>query len=225
MDSTQKSNSEFSNDEDLEESPPHHHSLHDITDITDDIECDDEVISHQHTQSLDHVDSHYGIGTQRSEIKDSHNLDQTTSSDGEINVRNTRERHKQHKRQRKKVHKATVDENSLHKTRFHGGGNCFSEDLEEEGDNIDQQVAPAYENLLNGDQRRESIFMETMEDYMRRLDKHSHQEQTLAPSEQKSVAAPAFKTEVLERGGNRKWSMGATRKSMYALKAVLRMFS
>lgn len=65
--------------------------------------------------------------------------------------------------------------------------------------------------------------METMEDYMRRLDKHSHQEQTLAPSEQKS--APAFKTEVLERGGNRKWSMGATRKSMYALKAVLRMFS
>lgn len=59
----------------------------------------------------------------------------------------------------------------------------------------------------------------------RRLDKHSHQEQTLAPSEQKSVAAPAFKTEVLERGGNRKWSMGATRKSMYALKAVLRMFS
>lgn len=67
--------------------------------------------------------------------------------------------------------------------------------------------------------------METMEDYMRRLDKHSHQEQTLAPSEQKSVAAPAFKTEVLERGGNRKWSMGATRKSMYALKAVLRMFS
>lgn len=152
-------------------------------------------------------------------------MDQTTSSDGEINVRNTRERHKQHKRQRKKAHKATVDENSLHKTRFHGGGNCFSEDLEEEGDNIDQQVAPAYENLLNGDQRRESIFMETMEDYMRRLDKHSHQEQTLAPSEQKSVAAPAFKTEVLERGGNRKWSMGATRKSMYALKAVLRMFS
>lgn len=111
MDSTQKSISEFSNDEDLEESPPHHHSLHDITDITDDIECDDEVISHQHTQSLDHVDSHYGIGTQRSEIKDSHNLDQTTSSDGEINVRNTRERHKQHKRQRKKAHKATVDEN------------------------------------------------------------------------------------------------------------------
>lgn len=113
---------------------------------------------------------------------------------------------------------------SLHKTRFHGGGNCFSEDLEEEGDNIDQQVAPAYENLLNGDQRRESIFMETMEDYMKRLDKHSHQEQTLAASEQKSVAAPAFKTEVLERRGSRKWSMGATRKSMYALKAVLRMF-
>lgn len=111
MDSTQKSISEFSNDEDLEESPPHHHSLHDITDITDDIECDDEVISHQHTQSLDHVDSHYGKGMQRSEIKDSHNLDQTTSSDGEINVRNTRERHKQHKRQRKKAHKATVDEN------------------------------------------------------------------------------------------------------------------
>eukprot|EP00105_Crassostrea_gigas_P035085 XP_019919233.1 PREDICTED: ras and EF-hand domain-containing protein homolog isoform X5 [Crassostrea gigas] len=111
MDSTKESISEFSNDEDLEESPPHHHSLHDITDITDDIECDDEVISHQHTQSLDHVDSHYGIGTQRSEIKDSHNLDQTTSSDGEINVRNTRERHKQHKRQRKKAHKATVDEN------------------------------------------------------------------------------------------------------------------
>lgn len=90
MDSTKESISEFSNDEDLEESPPHHHSLHDITDITDDIECDDEVISHQHTQSLDHVDSHYGIGTQRSEMKDSHNLDQTTSSDGEINVRNTR---------------------------------------------------------------------------------------------------------------------------------------
>nr|XP_034321308.1 ras and EF-hand domain-containing protein homolog isoform X7 [Crassostrea gigas] len=111
MDSTKESISEFSNDEDLEESSPHHHSLHDITDITDDIECDDEVISHQHTQSLDHVDSHYGIGTQRSEIKDSHNLDQTTSSDGEINVRNTRERHKQHKRQRKKAHKATVDEN------------------------------------------------------------------------------------------------------------------
>uniref|UniRef100_K1Q7W3 RAS and EF-hand domain-containing-like protein n=1 Tax=Magallana gigas TaxID=29159 RepID=K1Q7W3_MAGGI len=86
MDSTKESISEFSNDEDLEESPPHHHSLHDITDITDDIECDDEVISHQHTQSLDHVDSHYGIGTQR-------------------------ERHKQHKRQRKKAHKATVDEN------------------------------------------------------------------------------------------------------------------
>ncbi|XP_052706390.1 EF-hand calcium-binding domain-containing protein 4B-like isoform X3 [Crassostrea angulata] len=113
MDSTKESVSEFSNDEDLEESPPHHHSLHDITDITDDIECDDEVISHQHTQSLDHVDSHYGIGTQRSEIKDSHNLDQTTSSDGEINVRNTRERHKQHKRQRKKAHKATVDENRV----------------------------------------------------------------------------------------------------------------
>eukprot|EP00105_Crassostrea_gigas_P035084 XP_019919232.1 PREDICTED: ras and EF-hand domain-containing protein homolog isoform X4 [Crassostrea gigas] len=113
MDSTKESISEFSNDEDLEESPPHHHSLHDITDITDDIECDDEVISHQHTQSLDHVDSHYGIGTQRSEIKDSHNLDQTTSSDGEINVRNTRERHKQHKRQRKKAHKATVDENRV----------------------------------------------------------------------------------------------------------------
>lgn len=90
MDSTQESISKFSNDEDLEESPPHHHSLHDITDITDDIECDDEVISHQHTQSLDHVDSHYGIGIERSEIKDSHNLDQTTSSDGEINVRNTR---------------------------------------------------------------------------------------------------------------------------------------
>nr|XP_034321312.1 ras and EF-hand domain-containing protein homolog isoform X8 [Crassostrea gigas] len=113
MDSTKESISEFSNDEDLEESSPHHHSLHDITDITDDIECDDEVISHQHTQSLDHVDSHYGIGTQRSEIKDSHNLDQTTSSDGEINVRNTRERHKQHKRQRKKAHKATVDENRV----------------------------------------------------------------------------------------------------------------
>ncbi|XP_065941941.1 EF-hand calcium-binding domain-containing protein 4B isoform X6 [Magallana gigas] len=111
MDSTKESISEFSNDEDLEESPPHHHSLHDITDITDDIECDDEVISHQHTQSLDHVDSHYGKGIERSEIKDSHNLDQTTSSDGEINVRNTRERHKQHKRQRKKAHKATVDEN------------------------------------------------------------------------------------------------------------------
>lgn len=90
MDSTKESISEFSNDEDLEESPPHHHSLHDITDITDDIECDDEVISHQHTQSLDHVDSHFGIGIERSEIKDSHNLDQTTSSDGEINVRNTR---------------------------------------------------------------------------------------------------------------------------------------
>lgn len=90
MDSTQEFISEFSNDEDLEESPPHHHSLHDITDITDDIECDDEAISHQHTQSLDHVDSHYGIGAQRSEVKDSHNLEQTTSSDGEINVRNTR---------------------------------------------------------------------------------------------------------------------------------------
>lgn len=90
MDSTQESISEFSNDEDLEESPPHRHSLHDITDITDDIECDDEVISHQHAQSLDHVDSHYGIETQRSEVKDGHNLDQTTSSDGEINVRNTR---------------------------------------------------------------------------------------------------------------------------------------
>ncbi|XP_078332284.1 EF-hand calcium-binding domain-containing protein 4B-like isoform X5 [Crassostrea virginica] len=111
IDSTQESISEFSNDEDLVDSAPHHHSLHDITGITDDIECDDEVISHQHTQSLDHVDSHYGIGIKGSEVMESQNLDQTTSSDGEINVRNPRERHKQHKRQRKKAHKSTVDEN------------------------------------------------------------------------------------------------------------------
>ncbi|XP_061175177.1 EF-hand calcium-binding domain-containing protein 4B-like isoform X2 [Saccostrea echinata] len=109
MDSTQESISEFSNDEDLEKSQPHHHSLHDITDITDDIECDDDVMTTQLTQSLDHVDSHYGIGVQGSEVFDSR--DQTTSSDGEINVRSTRQRHKQHKRQRKKGHKAVVDEN------------------------------------------------------------------------------------------------------------------
>ena len=90
IDSTQESISEFSNDEDLVDSAPHHHSLHDITGITDDIECDDEVISHQHTQSLDHVDSHYGIGIKGSEVTESQNLDQTTSSDGEINVRNPR---------------------------------------------------------------------------------------------------------------------------------------
>ncbi|XP_062606448.1 EF-hand calcium-binding domain-containing protein 4B-like isoform X2 [Saccostrea cucullata] len=111
MDSTQESISEFSNDEDLEQSQPHHHSLHDITDIADDIECDDDVMTTQHTQSLDHVDSHYGIGGQGSQVTESQNRDQTTSSDGEINVRSSRQRHKQHKRQRKKGQKAVVDEN------------------------------------------------------------------------------------------------------------------
>lgn len=213
IDSTQESISEFSNDEDLVDSAPHHHSLHDITGITDDIECDDEVISHQHTQSLDHVDSHYGIGINGSEVKESQNLDQTTSSDGEINVRNPRERHKQHKRQRKKAHKSTVDENR--------------EDLEEDGDNIDQQVAADYETLYDRDQRKESIFMETMEDYMKRLDRHSCPEQQLAPNEQTlaTTSIPNIQTENLEKGANLQFSMGDTAMAMYALNAVLRLLS
>ncbi|XP_078332280.1 EF-hand calcium-binding domain-containing protein 4B-like isoform X2 [Crassostrea virginica] len=202
IDSTQESISEFSNDEDLVDSAPHHHSLHDITGITDDIECDDEVISHQHTQSLDHVDSHYGIGIKGSEVMESQNLDQTTSSDGEINVRNPRERHKQHKRQRKKAHKSTVDENR--------------EDLEEDGDNIDQQVAAAYEKLYDRDQRKESIFMETMEDYMKRLDRHSCPEQQLALNEQTlaTTSTPKIQTEKLEKRANLQFSVGDTAMAM-----------
>ncbi|XP_055996109.1 EF-hand calcium-binding domain-containing protein 4B-like isoform X5 [Ostrea edulis] len=111
MGSTQDSISELSNDEDLEESHPHHHSLHNISNIIDDIECDDDVITQLHTKSYDHVDSHYGIGMQGSEVIESHNLDQITSSDGEINVRSARQRHKLYKRQRKKDQKAAVDEN------------------------------------------------------------------------------------------------------------------
>lgn len=150
-------------------------------------------------------------------------MDQTTSSDGEINVRNPRERHKQHKRQRKKAHKSTVDENSGHK----GDGNCFREDLEEDGDNIDQQVAAAYEKLYDRDQRKESIFMETMEDYMKRLDRHSCPERQLAPNEQTlaTTSIPNIQTENLEKGANLQFSMGDTAMAMYALNAVLRLLS
>lgn len=140
-------------------------------------------------------------------------MDQTTSSDGEINVRNPRERHKQHKRQRKKAHKSTVDENR--------------EDLEEDGDNIDQQVAADYETLYDRDQRKESIFMETMEDYMKRLDRHSCPEQQLALNEQTlaTTSTPKIQTEKLEKRANLQFSVGDTAMAMYAMNAVLRLLS
>ncbi|XP_055996105.1 EF-hand calcium-binding domain-containing protein 4B-like isoform X2 [Ostrea edulis] len=204
MGSTQDSISELSNDEDLEESHPHHHSLHNISNIIDDIECDDDVITQLHTKSYDHVDSHYGIGMQGSEVIESHNLDQITSSDGEINVRSARQRHKLYKRQRKKDQKAAVDENSVHNTISTGDGNCFSNDIEEDGDNIDQQVAAAYENLYDSNQRRESIFMETMEDYMKRLNEHSqgNQESECHPPLNNTEFAAEKDEKILEKGHN-----------------------
>ncbi|XP_061175202.1 EF-hand calcium-binding domain-containing protein 4B-like isoform X5 [Saccostrea echinata] len=223
MDSTQESISEFSNDEDLEKSQPHHHSLHDITDITDDIECDDDVMTTQLTQSLDHVDSHYGIGVQGSEVFDSR--DQTTSSDGEINVRSTRQRHKQHKRQRKKGHKAVVDENSVHNTTVTGDGSYFSDDIEEDGDNIDQQVASAYENLFGGSEKRESIFVETIEDYMKHLDQHSprHQKTKHLVTMTATEVLTENDEEIQERGCGLQFPLSSDMLPVYGLKASLRI--
>ena len=116
---------------------------------------------------------------------------------------------------------------SGHKTRTSGDGNCYREDLEEDGDNIDQQVAAAYEKLYDRDQRKESIFMETMEDYMKRLDRPSCPEQQLAPNEQTlaTTSTPYIQTENLEKGANRQFSVGDTAVAMYALNAVLRLLS
>lgn len=116
---------------------------------------------------------------------------------------------------------------SGHKTRTSGDGNCFREDLEEDGDNIDQQVAAAYEKLYDRDQRKESIFMETMEDYMKRLDRHSCPEQQLALNEQTlaTTSTPKIQTENLEKGANLQFSVGDTAMAMYAMNAVLRLLS
>lgn len=115
---------------------------------------------------------------------------------------------------------------SGHKTRTSGDGNCFREDLEEDGDNIDQQVAAAYEKLYDRDQRKESIFMETMEDYMKRLDRHSCPEQQLSPNEQTlATASTPNIQEKLEKRANLQFSVGNTAMAMYALNAVLRLLS
>jgi hypothetical protein len=113
----------------------------------------------------------------------------------------------------------------VHNTISTGDGNCFSVDIEEDGDNIDQQVASAYENLYDRDQRRDSIFMETMEDYMKRLSEHSqeNQESECKPPLNNTELVAEKDEKILERGHNLLLQRNSDALPVYALITLLRM--
>ncbi|KAK3094769.1 hypothetical protein FSP39_005976 [Pinctada imbricata] len=182
--------------------------LNDEDDDIDDIECDDDfiesdnnaiVISNNNEKNVSVIENGNTTGYRGEDDTDrGHNsnntgsskcddfvtvLDSLTSSEGEINVGSTgTNRQKQYKKQRKKSRMKdesklinanvqslqTVEENSLD----------IVEDYEELSDNIDIQVAPAYEEICDPSCRRNSILMETSFESLNTLeDVHYHNAQ------------------------------------------------